>query len=357
MSDPDTAPPRRPWRVWLWTLALGTLGGWLFMVGGLPLPWMLGAVTATTLAAVAGLRVAVEGRFRWGMVSILGVMLGAAFHPGIMADMATWWPSLLGLLVFVALSMLAVAAYFRRVARYDAPTAYFSAAPGGINDMAELGREMGGDDRAIALNHALRIFLVVLCIPTAFALLLGYERPQGAAAAGPGAAGLGIPPSDLAWLIGCAVVGSLLARLLRVPAGPLLGPMVVSALVHGLGWTASHPPALLVAAAQVVVGCGIGARFSGVPARAVGRALVVALGATGVLLVVTVGCAGALSLMTDLPAPDLILAYAPGGVVEMSLVSLAMDLDVAFVSTHHIVRIMLVIALAPFVVRLIRPRS
>jgi membrane AbrB-like protein len=340
--------------MWLWTLALGTAGGWLFMVAGLPLPWMLGAVTVTTLAAVAGLRVAVEDRFRWGMVSILGVMLGAAFQPGIWADMATWWPSMLGLLVFVALSMLAVAAYFRRVARYDPPTAYFSAAPGGINYMAELGREMGGDDRAIALNHALRIFLVVLCIPTAFTLLLGYERPAGVGA-GPGAAGLGIPPSDLAWLIGCAVAGSLLARLLRVPAGPLLGPMVVSALVHGLGWTASHPPALLVAAAQVVVGCGIGTRFSGVPARAVGRALVVALGATAVLLVVTVGCAGALSLLTDLPTPELILAYAPGGVVEMSLVSLAMDLDVAFVSTHHIVRIMLVIALAPVVVRLIRP--
>jgi len=349
-TEAGTAP--RPWGMWLWTLALGTAGGALFVLGGMPLPWMLGAVTATTLAATAGLRVAVEGRFRWAMVSVLGVMLGAAFHPGIIEDMATWWPSMLGLVGFVVVSLLAVAAYFRRAAGYDAPTAFFSAAPGGITYMAELGHAMGGDDRAIALNHALRIFLVVVSIPTAFALLLGYERPDGGAA-GAGAAGSGLAPDDLAWLVGCAAGGSLAARLLRVPAGPLLGPMVASALVHGLGWTASHPPALLVAAAQVVVGCGIGARFSGVPAARIGRAFVVALGATAVLLVVTVAFAALLSLVTDLPVPELVLAYAPGGVVEMSLVSLAMDLDVAFVSSHHIARIFLVLALAPLASRLI----
>ncbi len=351
-----TTTPPRPWVVWLWTLALGSGGGAAFALAGLPLPWMLGAVTATTLAATAGLRVAVNGGFRWVMVSVLGVMLGAAFHPSIVADMVNWWPSMLGLVAFVLVSLLAVAAFFRRVAGHDAPTAYFSAAPGGINYMAELGRAMGGDDRAIALNHALRIFLVVVSIPTAFAALLGYERPDVGMVAGAGI-GQGLAAADLSWLVGCAALGSLVARLLRVPAGPLLGPMVASALVHGLGWTASHPPALLVAAAQVVVGCGIGARFSGVPAARVARASVVALGATGVLLVVTVVFAGALSLLTDLPVPELVLAYAPGGVVEMSLISLAMDLDVAFVSSHHIARIMLVLALAPLASRLVLGRA
>jgi uncharacterized membrane protein AbrB (regulator of aidB expression) len=69
-------------------------------------------------------------------------------------------------------------------------------------------------------------------------------------------------------------------------------------------------------------------------------------------LALTVAFAGGLSLITPLPPRELILAYAPGGVVEMSLVSLALGVDVAFVSTHHIARILLIVLLAPLAVRL-----
>jgi uncharacterized membrane protein AbrB (regulator of aidB expression) len=43
---------------------------------------------------------------------------------------------------------------------------------------------------------------------------------------------------------------------------------------------------------------------------------------------------------------QLLLAYAPGGLNEMSLVSLAIQEDVAFVATHHLVRIIVLLVLA-----------
>ena len=43
------------------------------------------------------------------------------------------------------------------------------------------------------------------------------------------------------------------------------------------------------------------------------------------------------------------LAYAPGGLAEMSLVALALGADAAFVSIHHIARIVLIIAFAPMI--------
>ncbi|HSK41850.1 MAG TPA: AbrB family transcriptional regulator, partial [Arenibaculum sp.] len=52
----------------------------------------------------------------------------------------------------------------------------------------------------------------------------------------------------------------------------------------------------------------------------------------------------------------LILAYAPGGLAEMSLIALSLDLDTAFVSTHHMVRIILIVVLAPAAFRLIHRR-
>ncbi|MBB4286557.1 AbrB family transcriptional regulator [Roseospira goensis] len=354
------APKRRPWGRWGLTLGLGVGGGVVFQALGLPLPWMLGAITATTATAVAGVPLRVPAPLRLTMVSVLGVMLGSAFHPGIVAQMMAWWPSLLGLVGYVLLSTVAVMVYFRWVPRYDPVTAYFSAAPGGLTQMILLGGALGGDDRTIALNHGIRILLVVFTIPTGFAVLAGYERPDGGAAMAAGGSAAMLTLVDAAWLLGCAVLGAGLAHILRIPAGFMVGPMALSALVHGLGWTASSPPVPLVAAAQVVIGAAIGARFSGVPARAVARVFVGAIGSTAVLLAITLAFAGGLSLVTDLPPRELILAYAPGGVVEMSLISLALGVDVAFVSTHHIVRIMLVVLLAPLAFKLmgrVRPSS
>ena len=55
-----------------------------------------------------------------------------------------------------------------------------------------------------------------------------------------------------------------------------------------------------------------------------------------------------------MPLPLLVLAFVPGGIAEMSLVALALTDDPAFVATHHIVRIGLVVLLASGLFRLYR---
>ncbi|MEL6736760.1 MAG: AbrB family transcriptional regulator, partial [Pseudomonadota bacterium] len=51
-------------------------------------------------------------------------------------------------------------------------------------------------------------------------------------------------------------------------------------------------------------------------------------------------------LVTGHSTAQLLLAYAPGGLNEMSLVSLAIQADVAFVATHHLFRIVALLTLA-----------
>ena len=50
------------------------------------------------------------------------------------------------------------------------------------------------------------------------------------------------------------------------------------------------------------------------------------------------------------------LAFAPGGVAEMTLISLALGIDVAFVSTHHLVRVVFMVIVAPLIFHFIDGR-
>ncbi|MGQ0675536.1 MAG: AbrB family transcriptional regulator, partial [Rhodospirillales bacterium] len=242
------------------TLALGAVGGWACWKLTMPLPWMIGAMTVVTAAAVAGLPVRAWRALRSVMIAILGVLLGSSFTPELLSQIAAWPASLAGLFVYCAVSLAAGVVYFRRVAKLDPVTSFFAAAPGGLNEMVIVGTQMGGDERAISLLHAVRILLVVFTIPIWFRLYAGYV-PAASAAANIGL--MDVPLAETAKLAACAAIGFALGHWTRRPAGTMLGPMIVSALAHMTGLTSARPPVELVSAAQVVLGVAIGCRFAG----------------------------------------------------------------------------------------------
>lgn len=333
-------------------LALGVLGGALFFVLHLPLPWMLGAMTANTVAAMSGVRVALMPRLRLVFIAILGVMLGSAFTPEIVRGLGLWVGSFAWLGVYVVVAIAIVFAFYRRIARYDAVTAYFSAAPGGLNDMILIGGALGGDERRISLAHGARIVIAVFALSFGYRWFGGYVPPASGALLP--AVTLGV--QDWVLLIGCGVGGFLLARALRLPAYALVGPMVLSAIIHGAGITHSRPPVWLVAIAQIVVGAMVGSRFDGVRPRVVGHALLLAGGATALLLGLASLFGEAVQETIGIPFAAALLAFAPGGLAEMSLIALSLNIDAAYVSSHHIVRIFMIVLAAPLVFRLLRRR-
>lgn len=340
-----------PGQRWGWialTLAAGGAGGAVFAYFQLPLAWMIGAMCATTVLSLGGARLEMPRSFHGVMVAVLGLMLGSAFSPEILPRLALWLPTLGALVVYAVAVSGVLILYFRKVAGYDWVTAYFSASPGGLNEMVIAGGEMGGDERTISLVHAARILFVVLTVPFGFALFGEYEasaRPPLGAAWGD------IPSQDLVVLAWCGLVGYVGARALRIPAAQVVGPMALSAAVHLVGIIDSLPPGDLVAFAQVVVGSAVGCRFAGVPIGSVLRTLAFSLGGAVVMIAFTLAFAVALEPVAEAAFPALVLSFAPGGLAEMSLIALALGVDAAFVSSHHIMRIIIVVVLAPAVFR------
>lgn len=325
------------------SLMIGAIGGGLFFLAGLPLAWMMGSMCITTAFAVRGAKLSVNGTLRKIMTAVLGVMLGSSFAPDTLDNLLTWSSGLLLLAITVFLSMSLVYYYFRKIGKFDPITAYFSAAPGGFNVMYEVGEAKGGDGRTIALIHATRILLLVMTVPLAFRYAIDLPSTARTIAL------FGEPGHLEGYLFMtlAGVSGYFLGALLRLPAYHLMGPMFVTGIFSVGGFIDVMPPMVLIYLAQLVIGTAIGLRFLGTTLGEIKRIILLSCGSTFMMILL----ATIISLLTadyvGISVPGLILALSPGGLAEMSLVALALGIDVAFVSLMHVIRIAFVIACIP----------
>lgn len=325
----------------LLAVAIGSAGGLLFYWLHLPLPWMLGAMLASGLCAIAKLPLAMPMAARLPMTAVIGTMLGSSFTIDVFRQLSAWPIPLLGVVLYVATAGWLGFLYFRFIGRLDRATAFFSGMPGGVVEMVTLGAERGGDERMISLIHGARIFLVVMSTPFIVEWLSSIPIARGSANWVPLSI---VTSSSVGWFAVSMALGIAAGKLLRLPARYLLGPMLVSALLHVLGITDFKLPSSVIAVAQVVLGSSIGCRFAGVRPGLVAHVFLLSIGATTILLMLSVSFSLAISYLSGLNSEALAIAYSPGGLPEMSLIALSLNVSVVFVVVHHLTRVLLVVA-------------
>jgi membrane AbrB-like protein len=241
--------------------------------------------------------------------------------------------------------------FFRRVWGFDAPTAYYAAMPGGLQDMVVFGAEAGANPRTLSLIHATRVLLIVTLAPAFLTFAYGAEltNPIGAPA-------VELPLQELALMVAAALIGWKGGERLGLFGASILGPMIVTACLSLAGFIHYRPPAEAILAAQFFIGCGIGVHFLGITWGELTR--VVLAGVAYVLLLAVLAAAfTAFVTMLGLGHPvEAFLAFAPGGQAEMTVLAIVTGADLGFVITHHLTRIVLVIVGAPVAAALIARR-
>ncbi|MGM0584298.1 MAG: AbrB family transcriptional regulator [Pseudomonadota bacterium] len=331
-------------------LAVGATGGFLADLAGVPLAWMLGPIFLCMAASLAGAPVDVPVWLRMAFMSVIGLFLGESFSHASAEDLARWPVTLLAAVLYVPVAGGLCYAMFRWLSRMDAATALLTSLPGGLTAVALFAGEIGTDERRVALYHALRVAFVVLAAPAVAFGWLGLPHPQ---AGMHGAGGL-IGAADFALLAGLSVPAVWMFRRMGWPVPYLLGPLAASAALRFPGVIEGALPGWLVELSLMVAGASIGTRFRGAPMRFFAETAGWTLLGTVVLLALSGVFAVAMSWLTGVDLFAALLAYAPGGVAEMSLIAIAIDADPAFVATHHLARIVAVLAALPLLGGLIR---
>ncbi|MEM8793644.1 MAG: AbrB family transcriptional regulator [Pseudomonadota bacterium] len=331
------------------TLAISALGVAVFEFLGLPLPFLLGPLAACLIAALARVRMRDAGPVGVGMRTILGVAVGASITPALLERLPAMALSVALIPPFVVLIGLIGYPFFRRVMGFDHATAYYAAMPGGFQDMVLFGQEAGGDVRALSLIHATRVLIIVVTAPILLTQVWGLalDNPPGAPAAT-------IPPQELAIMAAAALIGWKGGEKLGLFGASILGPLIVTAALSLTDVIHFRPPAEAILAAQFFIGTGIGVKYAGVTLEELRRdvlagiAYVIMLAALAFVFATIVASAGFAGSL------EAFLAFAPGGQAEMTVLTIIAGADLAYVVTHHMTRIIVVIAGAPIAARLLK---
>lgn len=326
------------------TLAIALAGVGLFKALHLPLPWLLGPMFAGLLTALLGAPLEAPPLAAQLMRTVLGVAIGTAVTPALIARLPEMAVSVALVPLFILVTGLVGVPFFRRVCGFDRPTAFFSAMPGGFQDMVILGEAAGGDPRALSLVHATRVLAIVAIMPVLVGSLWG--RPLVGA---PGAPASEVPLPEMLIMAFCAGFGWWAAYRVRLFGAAILGPMLVTIAASLSGLLHHRPPAEAILAAQFFIGLGIGVRYRGVTLPEV-RAIVLA--GLGFCLLLTTLSAGFAEIVVQLgiaPPVEAFLAFSPGGQGEMAILAIVAGADVPFVITHHLVRLTIVILGAPLI--------
>ena len=328
------------------TFGIAAVGVAIFHAVALPLPWLLGPIAACLIAALSGVKMSGIAPLNEGMRTILGLAVGATFTPVLLASMALMWPTLLMIPVMVVVIGLVGVPYFQRIWGYDFATSYYSTMPGGLQDMLVFGEEAGGNPRTLSLIHATRVLVIVVALPFILQGFWGADLSNP-----PGDPASSVPPEQLLLMIACALVGWQGAKRIGMFGASILGPLIVAAICAMTGLLHYRPPVEAIWAAQFFIGMGVGMKYTGITMTEVRRDLVAGFGFCGILIVLTLIFVEIVYMFGLANGMDALLAFAPGGQAELTILALIVGADMAFVIAHHVLRIFVVILGAPLFAR------
>ena len=335
------------------TFTVCLIVGYLCEALHLPAPYLLGSLFGTWIvgkfipASFGDL--GVPRWFHTAVVLGLSTLIGATFNPDMIPKLSLWAGTVFAMLVTTVIATFAGYQYLHRVRGYESKLAFLCSLPGGQAEVIALSRDLVDKDYVVAFCHLVRVVIVVAMIPLLLAVTQGRE---GVAASYEVTAQLpgifDLPPLTLFEFFGIGIGGYFFAKWLRIPIPHLLGPLIVSALVHLSGLVEVPRINEFILLAQVTIGGGVGAKLSKIDTKELLSYFWDAI--ANAVIVVSIYCAIALTIgwWGDLGPMKMVLGFIPGGIYEVTVLALIFGFDVAFVAFHHTVRVLLIFLTLPF---------
>lgn len=304
------------------TLVIGTAGGLVFLVAGLPGGLISGSMIAVGIAAIAGRQLSLPPVLTQTVLVLLGISLGSVVSRHLLQQVGAY-PLTIGLLALTTFcSTFGLSYYLQRIHGWDRTSAFLAGSPGALSQITILAVERGADLPGVAPSAAPSLTTTIAS------------------------------PLDLVELVAASLATALFLRLIKFPASWMFGAMIASSVLHGAGWVEGGLPDWGRGVALVGIGALIGSRFARMRIKTLAGHLSAALGSFAVAITVSAIFVGIVALTTQVKFSDVVVAFAPGAMDAMLALALTLHIDPIFVGAHHLSRFVFVTIATPGIVHL-----
>ncbi|MBB4955817.1 membrane AbrB-like protein [Agrobacterium vitis] len=318
----------------------------------LPAALLLGPMIAGLIFATNGAQLSLPRLPYMAAQALIGCVIAGSLNTKIMLRFLEEWPLFMAaVLSIVAMSSLLGYIMAKRQI-FPGTTAVWGTSAGGASAMILMAEAHGADVRLVAFMQYFRVVCVASAAAAVAALMFNISGAQH-------------PPldffppfewRDLTITLALTALTSYLGKILKIPAGTMLVPMLSLAVLHAFELITIVLPLWLLAIAYAMIGWRIGLAFT----RRLIRHVAIAAPQVALsifILIVFGGClAFLLTTFLDVDPLTAYLATSPGGLDSVAIIAATTHVDMPFVMALQTVRFLVILALGPHISRFIAKR-
>jgi membrane AbrB-like protein len=278
--------------------------------------------------------------------AVVGCLIARSLTTALFRGLGAHFAIFIGAALSVLLVATALGMALTRLRILPGSTALWGSFPGAATVMVLLSESFGGDMRLVALMQFLRVAVVATAASVAGrifgAVSASAPRPDWLAP---------IVWPSFAVVLAIVAFGAFVTPRLRIPAGPLLVPLAVAALLQDFGALTIELPRPLLAASYLVIGWAIGLRFTRDVLKQAASALPRVLAATVTLVVACASIGWGFARVAHVDGLTAYLATSPGGADSVAIIAAGTAVDAPLVMAVQTGRFLAVLLLGPALAR------
>ena len=318
-------------------LALSLIGGYIFSLLHIPIPWMLGPIVVVMLAQFI-----YKGPLQWSAklrdlgVVMVGTVIGVQFNTGLFGMMGSILFYMVALNVILIGGSIGIAYVTSKWAKIPLKAAVLGAIPGGLGQIVVFAEEEKVEEiGVISYFQVIRLLLVVVFVPFIVAGQVMSKQPTDAKLT-----------ISLAILIALAWACSHVMKRIHLPVAFFITPILLLITLQLAAPVAMPPvPGIVMDVAQLLIGAHIGLMLKPHMIKLPVRVLAGGVFSAFALIALTFGSSFLMSFAMDTTFATSFLSTAPGGLDQMVLLADAIQADVSLVSLFQTFRLLFIFIL------------
>jgi uncharacterized protein len=339
-----------------YTILIAGIGGLLFHLINIPLPWLLGPLFSVMIANIRfNYQLNLPSRYKNTGLLFLSYVLGTSFTMDTVLQVADHLPLMLTITMMTVLFSIFMAVVISYIGKLSVKDAILGSIPGGLSNMVALSEEIEGTNiTTVTTIQLVRLLSVITIVPILAAFIADESATNMMATLHNEINEPRINEliDSMIYIIFIPFVTWLSIKI-KLPTAIIIGPIVSTAVLVILGFKAPNLPTLILNLAQLLVGSHIGLLMVLKGAKNLKFVLMMSL----LLSLCTIG----FSLLIGLIMPNLmdvsiltgLLGAAPGGVAEMGVTAAQLHANVSIVTAYQLFRLFFILLIMPFVLRML----